>query len=590
MLYRRRTILWVIGCTLTLILAIGIGWFQTHPRLQLPSAARYEKLPEIFNRTLQSRRDQVNLSRDDPDEVRKLANLYQANRLYREARACYSIIAKSPGGLTAHDHYYLADLDQNENDLAGAQIELRAVLKAEPNYIPARLILADALFKSGREDEAAKEYTAVLAIEPNQSQASFGLARVELQRGDDDAAAAQLEELMAAHPESTSGAGLFAQILGRRGDTDRAIAMTQMSSQKPEPPVADPWMAALLADCYDVQRLSLTFEEYFKTGKMDEAVPLLDRLTELDPKGPIPMIFSGFSHARALQHITAIREYYAALGKGGDPEKICPPLVQSLLALGKGSEAAGLMAESYARMPDSLPITKAYAEVAVQRGDDKLAKGLLIKVLQKEPFLHSENMSLAKIFWSSGERDEAAHCLQRIATVYANDVPSRALLGEYYLGKSEPLAAIKPLEQAMTYVPAKTPAQESLTGMLVTAYLQVGNSDAEKERFAEAESYFEKAIRLAPANLTAYAGKANACVQVKQFRGAADALEKMSSLDPGNPTIYLSLGDVIYQDGDASRAQQQWQKARQLVAAADTDLRDAIDLRLSGHITVDTFK
>lgn len=587
---RRRIIQWAVGCGTGLAIAAGFALSRGSSRPQLPAVTHYGNLPARFYQTLQSTRDRVRSHGNDPEDVRKLARLYQANRLYLEARTCYQMIAATPSGLTARDHYYLADIALNEGNLGGAQTELRAVLEAEPRYLPARLALAEALLKSGREGEAAKEYSALLAIEANHPQASVGLARIELQRGDDDSAVSRLEELMAAHPESTSGAALFAQVLERRGETDRAIAMTQLSLEKPEPIPADPWMSELLGDLYDIQRLGSKFEDYFKTGQIDEALPFLHRIEELDPKSSVPSLLRGWSETQAHHDREAVIQYRRALAQGGDPEKICPNLVQSLLTLGNVSEAAELMADYYAKMPDSIPIAVAYSDVAVRQGDEKSARILLAKVLEKEPYLQSQNMSLAKILWNSGERDAAAKCLQRIATAYANDVASRALLGEYYLGKSDPVSAIRLLEQASAYAPAKTPAQKSLTAMLGTAYLQAGNGETEKGNFVGAVDYYEKAIRLAPADLNAYAGKAKACVQLKQFRRAAEALEKMVSLDPENPTIHLSLGDVIYQDGNADEAHRHWQKARQLVAAGDNELRDALDLRLSGRVTAETFK
>jgi tetratricopeptide (TPR) repeat protein len=230
---------------------------KNHPESR--ASPRPVNLPAQFDQVLQTARDKVRSHGNDPGEMRKLAHLYQANRLYPEARGCYQAIAVTPAGLTARDHYYLADIAQNENDLAGAQTELRAVLQTEPGYVPARLALAEALFKSGREEEAGKEYSAVLAIEAHHPQASLGLARIELQRGDEEAAVARLDELMAEHPEATSAAALFAQVLERRGEADRAIAMAQWSLQKPEPIPADPWMSELWVDLYDIQRLGLKF-------------------------------------------------------------------------------------------------------------------------------------------------------------------------------------------------------------------------------------------------------------------------------------------------------------------------------------------
>ncbi len=580
---------WTRRWSATAIAWVSLGaWAAAAPDVS-PHAPSPE-LPPQLDLALQRATAETKADPRDMDRLRRLASLYQANRLYADARACYATIAASPGGLTARDHYLLADIARNESDLPTMQTELRATLAGVPDYLPARLALADALFKTGDDAGAEKEYLAILEKDPNQPQALLGLARIALQRDDDDGAVARLEDLMAGHPESTAGAALFAKVLERRGDNDRAVAMVQLSQQKPESPPDDPWLDALLADCYDAQRLSIAFEEFFKLGKMKEAVPVLDRLAELDPNGPITKMFAGFSHAKALEHVAAIREYYEALARGGDPEKIGPPLVQSLLALGKVSEAAGLMADFHAKSPASQPIAKAYLQAALKQGDEQVARGLLAELLQKEPYLQSENMSLAKILWSAGERDEAAKCLERVASIYAHDVPSRALLGEYYLGKSDPLAAIKPLEEASAHVSPNTPAQQSLETMLAAAYLQAANREAEAGAWPAAAGHYENLSRVVPTGLEGFAGWANACVQLKQFSRAARALEKMAVLDPDNPTIYLSLGDVLYQDGRVDPARRNWTKAKSLVASGDGALAAALDRRLSGPVTPDLFK
>jgi len=164
MMNRRRLVQWTVGCGVSLAVAAGFILSGRSHRQPLPDDSHEGDLPEAFYQTLRSTRENVRAHRNDPEEVRKLARLYQANRRYREARACYQLIAATPPGLTARDHYYLADIAQNENDLASAQTELRAVLQTEPGYVPARLALAEALFKSGSEKEAEKEYSAVLAI------------------------------------------------------------------------------------------------------------------------------------------------------------------------------------------------------------------------------------------------------------------------------------------------------------------------------------------------------------------------------------------------------------------------------------------
>lgn len=584
-------ILWIAVCGACLAVAVAGVLIARHRAMKVPGEASYGNQPALFNAALMGARGRVQSGGFEPDDVRGLAHLYQANRLNDEARACYDILRGTGGGLTAKDHYYLADIAAYQGDLDRAQAELREVLKLDPQYLPAHLALSDALFKSGRADAASVEYQAILAMIPNQPQAMFGMARVDLLAGNDAAAIERLGALMTTHPEMTSGAGLLAQIFDRKGEAARATAMRRWSRQKPEPLPEDPWMDALLAHSYDIQRLSLKFEEYFTSGQIALAVPLLKRVEELDPTSPIPQLLRGWTQARDHNDAEAVREYRMALEKGADPEKICPYVVQSLLAVGKVSDAAGLMAEYYAKKPDSVPIMIAYSDVAVRQGDKALAKTLLEKVVEKEPFLASANLSLASILWATGERDEAARCLERVVQVSANDVASRALLSEYYLGKRDPLPAIPLLEQALALQHEDSAVQKNLTYMLFTAYILAGGTQEKKGQLADAVAkYYDKAILLVPANPNGYARKASACAQLGQFGDAAEALEKLASLQPGNPTVYLSLGDVLYRGGNKEEARLNWQKALSLTATGNTDLRDAIGQRLNGPITEATFQ
>ncbi|HZZ20777.1 MAG TPA: tetratricopeptide repeat protein, partial [Opitutaceae bacterium] len=406
-----------------------------HHAPKLPKREQYGSLPPAFGNALTSARAKVVDGGFSEADVRELARLYQANRLNDEANACYAILRSSPGGLSAQDHYYLSDIALFEGDLDSAVPELRQAIAMEPQYLPARLQLGDALFKSGKPADAAREYESILLLAPIQPQAMFGLSRIDIQQGDDTKAIGRLEALLTAHPEMTSAAALLAQVFDRRGEKEKATLMGQWARQKPEPVPEDPWMDALLRYSYDIQRLSLKFEEYLASGGIDHALPLLSRVEELDPKSPIPQLLRGWSQARDHNDAEAVRQYRMALDKGGDPERICPYMVQSLVSLGRIDDAEKLLAEFYAKKPDSVPILIAYSDVAVRKGDNTRAKELLRKVLTKEPYRFAANMNLAKILWASGEKDEAAACLERAAKVSSGDIPSRALLGEYYLGK-----------------------------------------------------------------------------------------------------------------------------------------------------------
>ena len=558
------------------------GWrlHQANREARLPAPVAYLERPAIFRLSLQQARSRVLSGGFRAADLRNLAHLYQANRLNEEAGVCYRLIAdRQP-----QDSYYLAEIAEDAGDLDEAAVQLELTIKGAPDYLPARLQLAEVLFKAGRQAEAEKAYQGVLAAVPDQPQAMFGLARIELQRKQDDAAIARLGALMLKHPEMTSGAALLAQVFDRRGEASRADAMTKWSRQKPEPVPADPWDDALLLDCYDIQRLGLKFEEYFTSGEIELALPLLGRVEALDPQSSIPPLLRGWSKARDHDDRGAVLEYRLALDRGGDPEKICPYLVQSLLALGETEAAAALLAEYHAKKPDSIPILISYADVVVRQGDTAKAKELLTLVVQREPFLTAANLSLARILWAEGQQDAAAQCLERVIKVSADDVASRATLAQYYLGRSEPQAAIGPLVEAVAI--ERDPALgRNLTRMLYSAYLQAGEeAEAAGHGAAAVVDDYDKAAALLPEQPAAYALKAKACASLQELDEAAAALAKLSQLQPGNPTVLLSLGDIAKQQGRDAEAAANWRRALALAGDRVPALRAALLDRLKGTV------
>jgi len=323
---------------------------------------------------------------------------------------------------------------------------------------------------------------------------------------------------------------------------------------------------------------------------MSEALPLLDRLEELDPRGWIAPMLRGWSLKESGHYPESVQQYRIALERGGDPERICPLLAAALLTEHEAPQAAAVLADYHARLPHSVPILLSYSEVAVWLKDQKLARSLLTEVLSAQPYLYMPNMSLFQLLWNAGEHDAAAECLQRVVRVFPGDVDSRGLLAQYYMEKSEPASAIGPLEQAIAIVPPKDPRRVRLTQMLDTAYLAAGSLEAAQGHFPKAVSYSERSIRLVPQGMRGYALKANACRRIKDFKGAEEALERMTSLQPAEPAILLSLGDVVYLEGDRDGARTHWQRALQLAPPGATDLRSALELRLAGHATAATFQ
>jgi tetratricopeptide (TPR) repeat protein len=573
----RPAIRWSLIVAILAGTLIGFCWSRFRVP-KLPEQKTYSNLPASFTAELDKTEAEVRSSHYAPEQLRKLERLYQANGLNQEARVCFGVIGPRDH-LTAQDHYLLSDLDLQEGNLDAAIRELTDVTTEAPTYVPAALTFGNVLFKSGNIERAGAVYQSILSREADQPQAMYGLARIELQQGQDDAAVRRLERVLHVHPEMTSAAGLLAQIFERKGDPAHATLLRTWSRQKPEPVPTDPWLDQLLVDCFDLQRLGLKFEAYFTAGEIDRAVPLLQRIELLDPTSSIPPLLRGWTYARDKQYPEAVVQYKMAIERGADVEKICPYLLQALLASNRLDEAEKLVASFHQQKPDSTTILTSYAEIAMKRGEKPLARQLLQQVIEREPNSVSANMSLAMILWSEGDHATAAQCLERIVAVSVSDVAARGLLAQYFLEIGKPELAIKPLNEALA-VETRAKEKGSLSQMLYTAYLGAGDRQADGGLPTEG---YDNAIKLEPENPDAYARKAQANARIGNFGAAESALRELSRLQPKNPTIILSLGDILFQEGDKTKAMEAWKMALNLLHSEDTELRTALNERLSGH-------
>ncbi|HEX2862918.1 MAG TPA: tetratricopeptide repeat protein [Lacunisphaera sp.] len=529
---------------------------------------------------LRAARDEIRDPARDAGAVRRLARLYHANGHYEQAKQCYELIERRAVGLTAQDHYFIADIALNLGDLAVAETRLREVLAHEPAYVPAHLAMARARLKSGQADAAEQGFATVLEREPNHIEATVNLARLAVARGDDEAAATRLEELVAVRPEATSAFALLAQLVERRGDADRAVALRELSQQRPEPASADPWMRELDADIHDMRLLGLRFEEHMRSNQMEAANVFLRRIEEIEPGTPVVHLLQGAAAAQARRHEDAVKHFQAALDRGGDPERICPVLVSSLLALDQTEAALKLMAEHHARQPASIPLTVAYSEVMLKRKDHPHARAILSLVLGQQPYLVPQNVALAEILWAEGKHDLAADCLRRVALVDARHLAARALLGEYHLRRSDPASALPVLTEARALASTTPAARRQIELSLVGAHLMAARRALQENEPRTALQHVDQALEVSPREPEVHAGRAEVFARLGNLDGAAEALRRLADLLPGNPTVLLSLGDVRLQQGRSDLAIRHWSEARELVAPGDHALRAAVDQRL----------
>jgi tetratricopeptide (TPR) repeat protein len=279
----------IIVSVLVILGAAGVlvWWNQAGSRLEqvvavLPRLPDLATAPEMMRDQIQNA-DAAARSRSTAlDGLRELGQLYHANGFLEEAARCYQGLERLEPAEPKWPHLHatiLAGYGEAEPALALWQ----TVLELAPNYIPARLRMADCLLKANRSEEAAAAYVAVLKIDPNQAHAEFGLARIDFEAERWQPALQRLERVVR-QTNYQLGYDLIVTLYERLGMQDRArslrgVAAASGAYRDPQ----DPWLDGLLDLCFDPFRLSLNAGVVARLGDKASAQRLLERAVELAP-------------------------------------------------------------------------------------------------------------------------------------------------------------------------------------------------------------------------------------------------------------------------------------------------------------------
>ena len=251
--------------------AMALAVFATPVASQAPSLPRLDldALPAAARSALADAYEAATARPSDGARVGELARRLHAWEQWDAAAQAYARSAALDGRF---DWYYLEGVVQarrGRHDEAARAFE--AAIQRQPDFLPARLRLADALFESGQVEQAGELYEA-LSEEPSAApHARYGLGRVRAAQGDHAAAVHELETAVSLYPEF--GSAWYALGLSARRLGDRARATDALERARKYgalwPGVDDPLLSAV-------------------RGLRDDAAARLERGLTLDRQGDLP--------------------------------------------------------------------------------------------------------------------------------------------------------------------------------------------------------------------------------------------------------------------------------------------------------------
>ncbi|MDX1981788.1 MAG: tetratricopeptide repeat protein, partial [Bryobacteraceae bacterium] len=357
-------------------------------------------------------------ARDRPRDAAasgELGMILHAHQLYLPAEICYR-----RAHTLAPDQFrwaYYLGLVQLAGKKPDAAQSLAGAVRLDPEYLPARLRLADALWDSGRRDEAEAAWRAAAGLDANNAAAQLGLGRVALAASRWAGAIEHLERAVSLFPRYGAAHYALSQAYAASGDTGRSQFHQKLYNQSAEsaPDTEDPLLAAvgeLHAGAFDpvARGVRLSAE-----GKFQEAAREFEAALRIDPR-----------ELAAHQNLIIV---YGSLNRIADAEshyqkalEVNPRAAEAhfnwgvlMARTGRTTQAAGAFRKTVEAQPTHAEALTNLAVIEEEMGDSAAARTHYAAAIGSQPSHAAARFRLGRLLLSEGRAREAMVHLQEAA-------------------------------------------------------------------------------------------------------------------------------------------------------------------------------
>lgn len=448
-------------------------------------------------------------------------------------------------------------------EFRAAEIQLKNVLRTNPQNTDARVLLGTVMVQSGDAETAIKELRRARELGAVADDFMLPLARALLAAGNYN----EVVNLDVTEIEATATRAAVLAVLGRgEVQLDNLGAATRQFERALELSPGQPDAIIGLAQV-DVRR-----------GDRDAAAQRLGQLVEANPDNHEALAVyaevqfsrgefesSQRSFERALDLMPEARRRERLLYLSG--------IVENQLAR-QDAEGANATAAKLLAISEAHPISLMQAaRVDLMSGDADSAATRAEQVVAQAPEYEPARMLLATAALAKGDRVLAANQLQAVVNINPSNEQARKLLARVHMDLGSADEALEVLQPML----AAGAADAEVLSMAGTASVRVGREDA-------GVSLLEQSAAAAADDPRAAIQAANALIAAGQIDRAIDTLERLPETERvGQRDLFLLLAKLQAGDIEAARAQVQ--------AALDKDPDDhnAHRLKARFHLSQQDF-
>ncbi len=374
------------------------------------------------------------------DGLIALSRLYHANGFFNEAIQCYAGLQQIEPREARWRHFQASILSGFGRLDEALPFEQQAVDLA-PDYVAARLRLADILLKTNQTVAAANAYAEALRREPGNPYALLGLAKGQIVVGNWIQARENLRQVIKLHPDFIGGLSLLATVAEHLGDQAEADSLRAVIGKREFSDLSDPWLDALMEDCFDAYRLSVAAAVANSSGDTAAAGRHLERAITLAPA-------SGNYHRQLGSLLLQARDYTPARQHLENAVRLAPGdsdawilLFTLFSGMGDASNAEHTLEAGLSACPQSPALHYAYGHLLSGIGKAGEAISELETAKRLRPNEANAYIDLAAVYLRQGRMEDAMAELKGALAVQPAHPLALEVLARYAIsGGDEPVA------------------------------------------------------------------------------------------------------------------------------------------------------
>ena len=411
--------------TAALFFSSAFGSTDRLPPIPVLSATELGNFKPVVREQIKKAYERVHQNRKNGNANGQLGMILHTYKLYAHAKDFYR-----RAGLLQPDSfrwsYYLAIAQAHLGQKAKAINTLLTATGMKPEYLPARLRLAELLLASGKVEESEEIYARIAKDHPDSARAHYGLGQIHSTRGEVASAAQRYRracDLSPGFAPAHYALAIAYRTLGNTSKSKKHLSLFRKTRERSST-LRDPLLAA-------VERLGLRGHVHYyagvdleREGQLQQAVMEYEKALKKDP-----CLWEAYSNLGFI---------YETLGESGIAEKrlrkameIKPDRWESHRNLGnflrrkeRYTEAAEAFRSALKINPFSADVHSSLAEVYAVRGKLHEAIRHSRLALEHNPHHRLARVNLGHILQNQDKHAEAIHhFLQAALTVEDERTP-----------------------------------------------------------------------------------------------------------------------------------------------------------------------